>query len=672
MSQSKTDIRCGHRTLPIAPLGEDNVLPKFLFQMGSQPMRAPDNLTAEEKAGMYPDARIPVLPYLMQDNYSRRRARGKIPTITLENQFLRAVFYPTLGGRMTSLYDKKRRRELLLDNPVIQPANLALRNAWLSGGVEWNGPILGHTALTCSPVFFGVVETRRGPIVRIYEFDRLFETTWQVDIFLPANSDKLWIHVKVRNTTERDVNYYWWTNIAAPLTDETRVLAPADYSISHMPSGNLHAPFPYRDGKDYSYPRNIHHADSIFFRAPNNKRPWEATVDKHGRGLMYASTATLSGRKFWVWGNTRGGKHWMDYLSLPGKGDYIEIQGGIAPTQLQTRPLRAGKSLEWTECLCAFELDPKLAHQPDWHAAVKEGWRWLDKNLPPHDIAEMDKFLRAHSDKPIAKVLHRGSAWGLLHEKRTGKKLSPALNFETEFSPAEWHWAELLMSGTFSNESLNSHPRSWCVSEGWLRVLEESAARHGATWLHHIYIGVAKLEAGRFAQAREHFRRSVELQDNWIARRNLAVLDERDGELEAARAAYQVAWKLSGGYRNLAVEICEFLFRHQMFDALDAFIAELSAAVKSHERIQMVLAKVALRRNDFRFVRKVLNREFATIREGEVGLSDLWQEMCLKEAAHKKGRALTFAEMDAVVANAPPPRHLDFRMKPAAPIRRKK
>ncbi len=98
----------------------------------------------------------------------------------------------------------------------------------------------------------------------------------------------------------------------------------------------------------------------------------------------------------------------------------------------------------------------------------------------------------------------------------------------------------------------------------------------------------------------------------------------------------------------------------------------VSADVKSHERIPMVLAKVALRRKDFQFVRSVFNREFATIREGEVGLSDLWQEMCLKEAEQKKRRALTFAEIDEVIAIAPPPRHLDFRMKPAAPVRRNK
>ena len=38
-------------------------------------------------------------------------------------------------------------------NPVFQPGNLAIRNAWFSGGVEWNMGIRGHSVYTCSPVF---------------------------------------------------------------------------------------------------------------------------------------------------------------------------------------------------------------------------------------------------------------------------------------------------------------------------------------------------------------------------------------------------------------------------------------------------------------------------------------------------------------------------------------
>jgi len=48
-----------------------------------------------------------------------------------------------------------------------------------------------------SPVFVGIVETEEGEMLRIYEFDRYKETTWQVDLLLKNSSDILWIHTKV-------------------------------------------------------------------------------------------------------------------------------------------------------------------------------------------------------------------------------------------------------------------------------------------------------------------------------------------------------------------------------------------------------------------------------------------------------------------------------------------
>src|SRR5208283_5079619 len=111
-----------------------------------------------------------------------------------------------------------------------------------------------------SPVFAGMVETSRGPLVRLYEFDRALETTWQVDVFLPFQDDRLWVHVKAMNPNTHGVRFYWWTNIAVPLARETRVLSPADYALSHESSGNARLAFPVFDGFDGSYPFNYPYA----------------------------------------------------------------------------------------------------------------------------------------------------------------------------------------------------------------------------------------------------------------------------------------------------------------------------------------------------------------------------------------------------------------------------
>jgi hypothetical protein len=80
-------------------------------------------------------------------------------------------FFTELGGRLISLYDKKSERELLHRNPVFQPANLAIRNAWFSGGIDWNIGQFGHTFTTCAH-FTALSRGDDEPGLRFYEYER--------------------------------------------------------------------------------------------------------------------------------------------------------------------------------------------------------------------------------------------------------------------------------------------------------------------------------------------------------------------------------------------------------------------------------------------------------------------------------------------------------------------
>ena len=127
-----------------------------------------------------------VLPYLVQDGYGRDRRPAEHKVAVLENDVLRATFLLDLGGRLWSLVHKPTGRELLYRNPVFQPANLALRNAWFAGGVEWNIGTIGHTPTTCEPLHAArVLQPDGTPVLRMYEFERLREVVFQVDAWLP-------------------------------------------------------------------------------------------------------------------------------------------------------------------------------------------------------------------------------------------------------------------------------------------------------------------------------------------------------------------------------------------------------------------------------------------------------------------------------------------------------
>src|SRR3972149_7415540 len=86
-----------------------------------------------------------LLPYAMQDTFSRNYRLEDHPVAVLENQILRAEFLLNYGGRLWSLYHKHAQPELLAKPPRITFANLALRHAWFYGGGEGKGGASGHS-----------------------------------------------------------------------------------------------------------------------------------------------------------------------------------------------------------------------------------------------------------------------------------------------------------------------------------------------------------------------------------------------------------------------------------------------------------------------------------------------------------------------------------------------
>lgn len=128
------------------------------------------------------DLRSPQLPWLVQDRWTCDRAPATYDTVVLESDGLRADITPRIGGKIWSLFDKTHKKDMVFDNPAHQPAYIATRGAWASGGIEMNfSPgIIGHSVFAESPAFVARLDTARGPVVRVYEFDRYNGTVWQV------------------------------------------------------------------------------------------------------------------------------------------------------------------------------------------------------------------------------------------------------------------------------------------------------------------------------------------------------------------------------------------------------------------------------------------------------------------------------------------------------------
>lgn len=665
-----TTLRSVPLTLPGA-WPRENPLPCFRDRTPHRVVPLADSVAPRHRELAGWNAGFRVLPCRMQDIYPRALAPLTLQTVVLENEFLRAEFLPELGGRLRSLIHRPSGRELLACNPVFQPANLAVRNAWFSGGIEWNVGQYGHSTLTCSPVFAArIVHADGSPGLRIYEFERVKQLCWQTDFYLPHASAFLFAHTRIANVSPREASMYWWTNIAVPERADVRVIAPAAEALHANPPvgfGQAALPrLPSYAGADATYSTNARGAYE-FFMACDAAPPFVAAVDATGAGLVEASTARLGVRKLFCWGMHPGGRHWQEFLAPPGH-DYLEIQAGLAPTQLHGLVMPANADWSWTEAFGLMHGDPAELHHPDWPRAVAAARHALTHALPPADLQAMDTAATAQIDQPALEYFHHGSGWGALEKARlgaSGLSLPSAFEFPADRSDDETRpWHALLREGTLPADL---KPGTWLVQREWRELLTASLARpggrHAAALLH---LGVMAAEAFDEAEAMRLWRASLALNPTPWAWRNLGALARLQGRHTEAVAHYAEAWAQRDALeehatRALAREIMQLHLAVGAPAAARDFFAGLSPNWQDDDVVQVARAQAALACGDLATVEAVLERDFALIREGEGSLSDLWFGVQAWRAAG--GPPPTAAQLQAA-RRRPLPRRLDFRVSP--------
>ncbi|HEX6626198.1 MAG TPA: tetratricopeptide repeat protein [Pyrinomonadaceae bacterium] len=274
----------------------------------------------------------PVYPYAMMDTLTTKRVEKSYKAVYLENEYLKVTVLPELGGHVYAIFDKTANRDVLYTNHVVKYAMVAIRGAWVSGGIEWNFPD-GHTLTTVSPIDYATrMEADGSAAVVIGDTERVQRMSWSIICRLRPGSKALETEVTLNNRRETPGRYWYWSTAAAPATEDMRFVYPMRESYPHA-FWPVYS-FPKEKGVDIGTYREVKNELSLFAR--NSKRDFFGVYyEKSDWGIVHvADHKELPGKKTWTWGTDESGRIWVDKLT-DADGQYVEFQAGRFETQME-------------------------------------------------------------------------------------------------------------------------------------------------------------------------------------------------------------------------------------------------------------------------------------------------------------------------------------------------
>ena len=312
-----------------------------------------------EKAPMFLEKRVyqgssgVVYPYPVIESIADEPVTKEWNVVFLENEYIKVMVMPELGGRIQMAYDKIKQRHFVYYNHVIKPALVGLCGPWISGGIEFNWP-QHHRPSTYMPVDSTIVENEDGSVtVWVNEIERMFHQKGMAGFTLRPGCAYLEIQGRVSNRTPLPQTFLWWANPAVEVNDAYQSVFPPDVNAVFDHGKRAVSSFPIATGTyykmDYSAGVDISNYKNIpvptSYMAVNSKYDFEGGYenDTHGGMLHVASHHFSPGKKQWTWGNGDFGRAWDRNLTdnatvsdgLPvgsirtGFRPYIELMAGV-------------------------------------------------------------------------------------------------------------------------------------------------------------------------------------------------------------------------------------------------------------------------------------------------------------------------------------------------------
>ncbi len=279
-----------------------------------------------------------VYPHPVVEKIGDDKVDKEWDVVFLENDYLKIMVLPALGGRIQMAYDKIRERHFVYYNHVIKPALVGLTGPWISGGIEFNWP-QHHRPSTYDPVDHYIEENEDGSkTVWVSEVERMFRTKGMAGITLHPGKAYLEIRAQLYNRTPHPQTFLWWANPAVAVNDHYQSVFPPDVNavfdhgkrdVSEFPiAKGEYYKVDYSPGTDISRYKNIPVPTSYMAITSDYDFVGGYENDTKGGLLHVADHHVSPGKKQWTWGCGDFGRAWDRNLTDE-DGPYIELMCGV-------------------------------------------------------------------------------------------------------------------------------------------------------------------------------------------------------------------------------------------------------------------------------------------------------------------------------------------------------
>lgn len=299
---------------------------------------SPEKLPMFLEKRVYQGSSGVVYPHAVIETIDDTKTEKDYLAIFLENDFLKIMILPELGGRVHRAYDKARKRDFVYYNQVVKPALVGLTGPWISGGIEFNWP-QHHRPSTFLPVDHTIAHNVDGSVtVWVHELELMFRTKGMAGFTLYP--DKAYLEIKGRlfNRTPLPQTFLWWANPAVKVNEHYQSIFPPDVQAVFDHGRRDVTAFPiargtyykvdYSPGTDISGYKNIP-VPTSYMAVDSNYNFIGCYEHQVQAGMLHVADHHISpGKKQWTWGNGEFGWAWDKNLTDE-DGPYIELMTGV-------------------------------------------------------------------------------------------------------------------------------------------------------------------------------------------------------------------------------------------------------------------------------------------------------------------------------------------------------